>query len=132
MTRSEELIEEPTPLETLTSIGFTHTEAKGFLSRIENAFAPHQTKIVRYRQLKRNSFPYEGVLMAVWAYAFTVWVYVVAMQLRFPDSPYWPLARWLPIRMDYLGELCFLFSFMLACILSVKYLRSRGMKSPQT
>jgi len=132
MTRSEELIEQPTPLETLTSIGFTQTEAKGFLNRIENSFAPRQSKIIRYRQRKWNSFPYEGVLVVVWAYALSVWVYVIAMQLRFPESVYWPLALWLPIRMDYLGELSFLFSFLLACVLSVKYVKSHRTKPTQT
>jgi hypothetical protein len=55
--------------------------------------------------------------LLLWGYTFTVWAYVIAMQLRYPDSVYWPFATWLPIRMDYLGEVAFVFSFTLASAL---------------
>lgn len=45
-----------------------------------------------------------------------VWLYVIAMQLRYPDSVYWPLAVWLPIRLDYLGEAAFVLSFVFAMV----------------
>jgi hypothetical protein len=54
--------------------------------------------------------------MVVWGYSVGVWLYVIAMQLRYPNSVYWPLAIWLPIRLDYLGETAFIFSFLFAMI----------------
>ena len=49
-------------------------------------------------------------------YSFLVWLYVIAMQLRYLDSVYWDFAVWIPVRMDYLGEVAFLFSFIFAMI----------------
>jgi hypothetical protein len=115
MTDAEALLEQPTPVQTLVSIGFTRNEANAFLNRVENSFVTKSTKIVRYRQQKRSFLDYKTLLTVVWGYALMVWLYVIAMQLRFPDSVYWPLAVWLPIRIDYLGEIAFIFSFLLAC-----------------
>ena len=56
----------------------------------------------------------QRVLVVVWGYTIAVWLYVVAMQLRYPSSVYWSLALWLPIRLDYLGEAAFILSFLLA------------------
>jgi len=52
----------------------------------------------------------------IWGYSMGVWLYVIAMQLRYPDSVYWPLAVWLPIRLDYLGEAAFVLSFVFAMV----------------
>jgi len=121
MTRTKALIEQTSPLEALTSIGFTRNEANAFLGRIENSFTTKTTRTARYRyqQGKWGPFNYQKFLAVIWGYAFTVWVYVIAMQLRFPDSVYWPLAQWLPIRMDYLGEFAFVSSFILACVITI-------------
>jgi hypothetical protein len=112
------------PYDTLTAIGFTKEEAKSFLAGIENTFnsqtiiAPKSEpdRAVKYRaersELRRSHF--KGVLLVVWGYAFAVWLYVVAMQLFYPKSLYWPLATWLPIRLDYFGEAAFVFSFIMA------------------
>jgi len=112
------------PYDTLTSIGFTKEEAKSFLAGIENAFdsrtimAPKSEpdRVLRYRaeraQLTRSRF--KGLLLVVWGYAFAVWLYVVSMQLFYPKSLYWPVATWLPIRLDYFGEAAFVFSFIMA------------------
>ena len=120
-TESDELYR---PYDTLTAIGFSREEAKSFLSGIEKGF-DSQTKIapksepdrvVKYRaersELKRSNL--KGLLLVVWGYAFAIWLYVVAMQLFDPESIYWPLAIWLPIRLDYFGEAAFVFSFIVA------------------
>lgn len=52
----------------------------------------------------------------LWAYSFAIWVYVVAFQIANPMSPYWPVALWLPIRMDYFGEIAFMLSFVFALV----------------
>jgi len=52
----------------------------------------------------------------LWAYSFAIWVYVVAFQIANPMSPYWPVALWLPIRMDYFGEIAFVLSFVFAIV----------------
>jgi len=54
--------------------------------------------------------------MVIWGYLVGVWLYVIAMQLRYPSSVYWSLAIWLPIRLDYLGEIAFSFSFIFALV----------------
>ena len=115
MSEAEDLIKHPSPAKALMSIGFTRNEANAFLSRIENKFTADKTKIVRYRQYRSSLLDYRGLLTVVCAYALMVWVYVIAMQLRWPDAIYWPLALWLPIRIDYLGEMAFVGSFFLAC-----------------
>jgi hypothetical protein len=40
------------------------------------------------------------------------------MQLQYPTSVSWGLAVWLPIRLDYLGEAAFMFSFLFAMIIA--------------
>ena len=119
MTGTKALTEQTTPLETLTAIGFTRNEANAFLSRIENSFTTPTVKTFRYSQQKQSSFNYSKFLTVIWGYAFTIWVYVIAMQLRFPESVYWRLALWLPIRMDYIGEVVFVSSFILACAITL-------------
>lgn len=47
-------------------------------------------------------------------YSFTIFVYVIAMQIADPASVYWPVAKWLPIRMDFFGEAGFIISFIFA------------------
>ena len=107
------LIKPPTALETLTAMGFTEREAKGFLSQIENTFSDQTKKLVRYKQHPPR-VRHKRALIVVWGYAFIVWLYVIAMQLQYPNSVYWPLAVWVPLRMDYLGEIAFISSFILA------------------
>ena len=112
------------PYDTLTAIGFTKEEAKSFLTGIENTFDSQAIigpkskpdRVLKYRAertaLTRSRF--KGLLLVVWGYAFAVWLYVVAMQLFYPKSLYWPLATWVPIRLDYFGEAAFVFSFIMA------------------
>jgi hypothetical protein len=52
----------------------------------------------------------------LWAYSFAIWIYVVANQFANWRSLYWPVAWWLPIRLDYFGELGFVFSFVFAVL----------------
>lgn len=54
--------------------------------------------------------------IVIWGYSVAVWLYVIAMQLRYPNSVTWPLAVWVPIRLDYLGEAAFVLSFAFAMI----------------
>ena len=69
----------------------------------------------------------QRALVVVWGYAVAVWLYVIAMQLRYPDSVYWSLAVWLPIRLDYFGEAAFILSFLLAILMtSVSIFRRRA------
>lgn len=50
--------------------------------------------------------------MAQTAFVFGLlgWVYIVAMQIARLESAYWNLAWWLPLRLDYFGEICFIAS----------------------
>ena len=45
-------------------------------------------------------------------YSLLVWLYVIVFQYVNPNSVYWGLAWWLPIRMDYLAETAFIASFI--------------------
>jgi len=49
-------------------------------------------------------------------YSFVMWVYVISFQIVVPESVYWPLALWLPIRMDYFGEASLVSSFIFAVL----------------
>ena len=49
-------------------------------------------------------------------YSFAMWVYVISFQIVVPDSVHWPLALWLPIRMDYFGEASLISSFIFAVL----------------
>jgi hypothetical protein len=51
-------------------------------------------------------------------YGLLAWGYSVAMQLRDPGWVYEPVTWWLPIRIDYFGEIGFLISFLLAVALA--------------
>lgn len=56
------------------------------------------------------------IIAVLWFYSLAIWIYVVAFQIANPVSLYWPVAWWLPIRMDYFGEAGFITSFTLAII----------------
>jgi len=45
-------------------------------------------------------------------FAFAAFVYVIALQIAHPDAVYYPIAWWLPIRLDYFGEASFVCSFI--------------------
>jgi len=133
MEASTHIAKSLSPIEFLVSIGFTTREAKEFLNRIENSYSakarPTPVRLARYSgQHRRSRHDWvKGTLFTGWGYAFAVWLYVIAMQLRYPNSVYWPFAVWIPIRMDYLGETAFLLSFILAINLVIW--NSRHMKS---
>jgi hypothetical protein len=55
-----------------------------------------------------------NLLWLCWFYSFTVFVYVIGMQMLNPGSVYWPVAVWLPIRMDFFGEAGFILSIIFA------------------
>ncbi len=129
MVSEKELNELYRPYDTLKAIGFGTDEAKSFLTEIAKA-AENQTitepkaeaeRVVKYStqrsELRRSRS--KGVLLVAWGYAFAVWLYVIAMQLFYPQSIYWPLATWLPIRLDYFGEAAFVFSFIMAAAVTM-------------
>jgi hypothetical protein len=112
------------PYDTLKAIGFSTDDAKSFLGGIEDAAANQieaepkrePETVVKYnerRSAQRRS-RVKGLLLIVWGYAVAVWLYVIAMQLFYPNSLYWPVATWLPIRLDYFGESAFIFSFIVS------------------
>jgi hypothetical protein len=117
------------PYDTLKAIGFTTEEAKSFLICIENEFTSKSSnvsisvpdKVVRYRvqrsELRRSRL--RSLLLVAWGYAFAIWLYVIGMQLLYPKSIYWLLATWVPIRLDYLGETAFVFSFFVAIAITM-------------
>ncbi|HKM50776.1 MAG TPA: hypothetical protein VJZ75_06330 [Candidatus Bathyarchaeia archaeon] len=106
-----ELVDRRT-LETLTTIGLTPNETQSFIGRLDSSNLQLGTPI----SIRRHSM-FRRLALLLWGYSFSVWVYVVAMQIRYPDSVYWPFATWLPIRMDFLGEAAFAFSIILASAL---------------
>jgi len=66
---------------------------------------------------KRRDFSrlqHVSIVLCTWT--LSVWLYVIAMQLRYTDAVHWPLAVWLPIRLDYLGEAAFVLSLIFAII----------------
>ena len=128
------------PYDTLKAIGFSTDDAKSFLGRIENE-AASQIKaepksepetVVKYRtqHSERRHSRLTGFLVVVCGFAFAVWLYVIAMQLFYPKSIYWPLATWLPIRLDYVGEAAFVFSLFTALAVAMLNARMRTRRNP--
>ena len=86
------------PYDTLKAIGFTKDEAKSFLAGIENAFDSKTIiaaksdldRAVKYRAQRSEQMysHFKGLLLVAWGYAFSIWLYVVAMQLFYPKSIY--------------------------------------------
>lgn len=118
------------PYDTLRAIGFTEDEAKVFLTTVEQAatqLPPEPQKApdieVKFRtektELRHSNL--EKFLIIVSAYAFIVWIYVVALQFLHPESLYAPFARWLPIRMDYVGETAFVVSFIIIIAITIPH-----------
>jgi hypothetical protein len=99
------------PYDILTSMGLTGGESRELMKRIE-AERRNQTRRL-FVSTRKSSTWLRRVVVVFWVYSLVVWLYVIAMQLRYSESPHWPLAIWLPVRMDYIGELAFFFSFIL-------------------
>ncbi len=112
------------PYDTLKAIGFSTDDAKSFLGGIENEVAsqikaepksePELAVKHSTQRAERRRYRVKALLLIVWGYAFAVWLYVIAIQLVYPNSLYWPVATWLPIRLDYFGESAFFFSFIVS------------------
>jgi len=57
------------------------------------------------------------LIAILWAYSFTVWVYVTVFQMVNPESFNWPFVVWLPwLKMSYLGGAALVSSLMLAAL----------------
>ena len=98
-------------MDVLTSMGLTGAESRQLMQRIE---AERKDQALRlFVSAKKSSSMLRRVAIILWLYSLIVWLYVIAMQLRYPDSPYWIFARWIPVRMDYIGEAAFFLSFIL-------------------
>jgi hypothetical protein len=112
------------PYDTLKAIGFSTDDAKSFLGGIESEAAsqikpepesePDMAVKHSTQRAERRRYRTKGLLLLVWGYAFVVWLYVIAMQLVYPGALYWPVATWLPIRLDYFGESAFFLSFIVS------------------
>jgi hypothetical protein len=82
----------------------------------------------RYKRAKRLHDKLSGVrvnrlgrlCLLGWFYGLLVWGYVVAMQVREPQSVYWQLAEWVPIRLDFFGEIGFAISLLCAMALALR------------
>ncbi|MGP8069498.1 MAG: hypothetical protein ACLP5V_06375 [Candidatus Bathyarchaeia archaeon] len=143
MMAEAELNELHRPYDTLKAIGYSTDEAKAFVASIENA-AQNQTipepksesdKVVnRAQRSEPERSAFRGFMLVAWGYLFAVWLYVVAMQLFYPESIYGALAIWLPFRLDYFGETAFVFSFIIATafILSKPKLNLRSGRQTKT
>jgi len=130
----EEEDENYRPYDTLKSIGFTTEEAKGFLTNIESnakAQLPPEPKKAPDVQVKFSTqkaqlrhFRRRNAFVIMGGFTFAVWLYVIAVQFLHPDWIYGPFATWLPIRMDYVGEAAFIFSFIILVAFALEHARS--------
>lgn len=84
------------------------SEALLQLKSTEGIQQQHHDPLVKWRL----SF----AILSIWS--LLCWMYVIAFQMVNPESPYWPLAVWLPrwVRMDYFGEANFIASFAFAIV----------------
>jgi len=53
-------------------------------------------------------------------YGLLAWGYVVALQIRNENWVYEVLAKWVPIRLDYFGEIGFIISLLCAIALALR------------
>ena len=100
-------------LKVLTSIGLTHEDARQFLKRLPQLQRRRGGTIISN---PRDFSKFQRLTIVLCAWSLSVWLYVIAMQLQYPEAVYWPLAVWVPIRLDYLGEAAFVLSFVFAVI----------------
>ena len=103
------------PVEVLASIGLTGAERQRLMEKIEADRRDSARRL--FHRASRSSLILRYLTMILWLYSFLVWLYVIAMQLRYNESPYWPLAWWMPVRLDYLGETSFVLSFLLGILM---------------
>ena len=102
---------EKDPMEILTSMGLTGSESRRLMQRLE---AERKDQALRlFVSAKKSSTKLRRTAVILWLYSLLVWLYVIAMQLRYPDSPHMAFAQWIPVRMDYLGEAAFFLSLIL-------------------
>jgi hypothetical protein len=80
------------------------SQATGQLTRVNEQHAHLNGRFAVWR----------SIAVILWGYCTAVWLYVISFQMVNPDSPYWKVAVWLPIRMDYFGESAFVASFIFA------------------
>jgi hypothetical protein len=99
-------------MKVLTSIGLTQEDARQFLKRLPQL--QESRGIISSKRRDFSRLQHLSIVLCAWS--LSVWLYVIAMQLRYPDAVYWPLAVWLPIRLDYLGEAAFILSLIFATI----------------
>jgi hypothetical protein len=66
--------------------------------------------------ISRGRLASRSLVAILWASSFAIWIYVVGNQFTDWRSLYLPVAWWLPIRLDYFGELGFIFSFVFALL----------------
>ena len=62
----------------------------------------------------------KAALETAFLFGLLCWLYVIAMQITNPESIYWPLTIWIPIRMDYFGEASFVIALISFFILRLK------------
>jgi hypothetical protein len=74
------------PDEVLRSLGFTADESHALIKRVEDRQVERTRRV--YTSLKTSSNKLRRVSIVLWGYSFAVWLYVIAMQLRYPESPY--------------------------------------------
>ena len=102
---------EKDPMEVLASMGLTGAESRQLMKKIEDERKDRAQRL--FANAKRSSTKLRRMTIILWIYSLIVWPYVIAMQLRYPESPHWGFATWLPVRMDYLSAVAFILSFIL-------------------
>ena len=100
-------------MKVLTSIGLTQEDARQFLRRLPQ-FQESRGMTINSKRRDFSRLQHVSIVLCTWT--LSVWLYVIAMQLRYTDAVHWPLAVWLPIRLDYLGEAAFVLSLIFAII----------------
>jgi hypothetical protein len=61
------------------------------------------------------------VLTVLAVYSFAVWLYVVALQIAWPESTRWPLCRWIPLDVGTMGEISFATSLACAALAALTH-----------
>jgi len=109
--RTVESLAEKDPMEVLAAMGLTEAESRQLMKRIEDERKDQTLRL--FVNARKSSTKLRRTMIILWIYSLIVWPYVIAMQLRYPESPRWGFAVWIPVRMDYFSVAAFLFSLIL-------------------
>ena len=70
--------------------------------------------------MKNKKF-YKNALETSFLFSFSIWLYVIAMQIAHPESVKWTFTEWFRVPMDIVGQTAFIISVISFFLLRYKF-----------